>query len=82
MENREVLFPISSSDIKFGDSSSVNVKMGDFFKFKTNDISGDKEITKHRYLFHTRSQIDIMDDGYQWRKYGEKLVKNNKFPWL
>ncbi|KAM1280622.1 hypothetical protein TB1_020788 [Malus domestica] len=24
--------------------------------------------------------IDILDDGYRWRKYGQKAVKNNKFP--
>nr|XP_043608467.1 probable WRKY transcription factor 75 [Erigeron canadensis] len=30
--------------------------------------------------FQTRSQVDILDDGYRWRKYGQKAVKNNKFP--
>ncbi|KAK6912954.1 WRKY domain [Dillenia turbinata] len=34
----------------------------------------------HRYAFQTRSQVDILDDGYRWRKYGQKAVKNNKFP--
>ncbi|KAH7683192.1 WRKY domain-containing protein [Dioscorea alata] len=33
-----------------------------------------------RYAFRTRSQVDILDDGYRWRKYGQKAVKNNKFP--
>nr|QPZ88998.1 putative WRKY75 protein [Fagopyrum hailuogouense] len=35
---------------------------------------------KHRYAFQTRTQVDILDDGYRWRKYGQKAVKNNKFP--
>ncbi|XP_039068790.1 probable WRKY transcription factor 75 [Hibiscus syriacus] len=35
---------------------------------------------KTRYVFQTRSQVDILDDGYRWRKYGQKVVKNNKFP--
>ncbi|XP_010419873.1 PREDICTED: probable WRKY transcription factor 75 [Camelina sativa] len=35
---------------------------------------------KQRYAFQTRSQVDILDDGYRWRKYGQKAVKNNKFP--
>ncbi|CAL9135203.1 unnamed protein product [Musa textilis] len=35
---------------------------------------------KQRYAFHTRSHVDILDDGYRWRKYGQKAVKNNKFP--
>ncbi|KAG2710633.1 hypothetical protein I3843_04G036600 [Carya illinoinensis] len=39
-----------------------------------------KKIRKPRYAFQTRSQVDILDDGYRWRKYGQKAVKNNKFP--
>ncbi|XP_021775843.1 probable WRKY transcription factor 75 [Chenopodium quinoa] len=38
------------------------------------------KLRRHRYAFHTRSQVDILDDGYRWRKYGQKAVKNNKFP--
>ncbi|KAK4426042.1 putative WRKY transcription factor 75 [Sesamum alatum] len=41
---------------------------------------GEKKIRKPRFAFHTRSQVDILDDGYRWRKYGQKAVKNNKFP--
>ncbi|XP_074315794.1 putative WRKY transcription factor 75 [Silene latifolia] len=40
----------------------------------------DKKIRKHRYAFHTRSHVDILDDGYRWRKYGQKAVKNNNHP--
>ncbi|CAI0457665.1 unnamed protein product [Linum tenue] len=41
---------------------------------------GEKKLKKPRYAFQTRSQVDILDDGYRWRKYGQKAVKNNKFP--
>ncbi|XVF13892.1 hypothetical protein REPUB_Repub09cG0008400 [Reevesia pubescens] len=40
----------------------------------------EKKIRKPRYAFQTRSHVDILDDGYRWRKYGQKAVKNNKFP--
>ncbi|KAI5405169.1 hypothetical protein KIW84_052085 [Lathyrus oleraceus] len=33
-----------------------------------------------RVTFRTRSQFEIMDDGYKWRKYGKKFVKNNSNP--
>ncbi|XP_052155083.1 probable WRKY transcription factor 24 [Oryza glaberrima] len=33
-----------------------------------------------RFAFHTRSENDILDDGYRWRKYGQKAVKNSDFP--
>ncbi|KAL4032257.1 hypothetical protein IC575_005325 [Cucumis melo] len=39
-----------------------------------------KKTRKRRFAFETRSQVDVLDDGYRWRKYGQKAVKNNKFP--
>ncbi|XP_010551938.1 PREDICTED: probable WRKY transcription factor 45 isoform X2 [Tarenaya hassleriana] len=39
-----------------------------------------KKERKERFVFQTRSQVDILDDGYRWRKYGQKAVKNNRFP--
>ncbi|KAE8730120.1 putative WRKY transcription factor 24 [Hibiscus syriacus] len=47
---------------------------------KTKKKGGNKKMRKARYAFQTRSQVDILDDGYRWRKYGQKAVKNNKFP--
>ncbi|XP_042053430.1 probable WRKY transcription factor 75 [Salvia splendens] len=41
---------------------------------------GEKKKRKPRFAFQTRSQVDILDDGYRWRKYGQKAVKNNTFP--
>ncbi|GER46806.1 WRKY DNA binding protein [Striga asiatica] len=42
---------------------------------------GEKKLArKPRFAFQTRSQVDILDDGYRWRKYGQKKVKNNNFP--
>ncbi|CAN1838348.1 Probable WRKY transcription factor 75 [Linum perenne] len=38
------------------------------------------KLKQPKYAFETRSQVDILDDGYRWRKYGQKAVKNNKFP--
>ncbi|KAL0450811.1 UNVERIFIED_CONTAM: putative WRKY transcription factor 75 [Sesamum latifolium] len=46
----------------------------------TGKKKGEKKIRKPRFAFQTRSQVDILDDGYRWRKYGQKSVKNNKFP--
>ncbi|CDP05622.1 unnamed protein product [Coffea canephora] len=28
----------------------------------------------------TKSEVDHLDDGYRWRKYGQKAVKNSPFP--
>lgn len=39
-----------------------------------------KKSVPPRVAFHTRSSEDILDDGYKWRKYGQKSVKNNVHP--
>ncbi|KAK7318290.1 hypothetical protein RJT34_02989 [Clitoria ternatea] len=76
MEKLQDLFPISSSS----SASPSDVKKEDFLKTqRTLNLKGGKE-KQHKYVFQTRSHIDILDDGYRWRKYGEKSVKNNKFP--
>ncbi|OIW02008.1 hypothetical protein TanjilG_11601 [Lupinus angustifolius] len=39
-----------------------------------------KKKTQPRFAFQTRSANDILDDGYRWRKYGQKAVKNSIYP--
>ncbi|KAI3468682.1 hypothetical protein Pfo_025345 [Paulownia fortunei] len=39
-----------------------------------------KKYIPPRVAFHTRSAEDILDDGYKWRKYGQKSVKNSVHP--
>ncbi|CAA6659817.1 unnamed protein product [Spirodela intermedia] len=31
-------------------------------------------------VVQTESEVDILDDGYRWRKYGQKVVKGNPNP--
>ncbi|GJT00185.1 probable WRKY transcription factor 23 [Tanacetum coccineum] len=44
---------------------------------KTTKKKKEKEA---RFAFMTRTEIDHLDDGYRWRKYGQKAVKNSHFP--
>ncbi|XVF80140.1 hypothetical protein PTKIN_Ptkin15bG0046400 [Pterospermum kingtungense] len=39
-----------------------------------------KKTSRPRFAFQTRSPDDILDDGYRWRKYGQKAVKNSNYP--
>ncbi|KAL4572155.1 hypothetical protein LXL04_018924 [Taraxacum kok-saghyz] len=39
-----------------------------------------KKKREARFAFMTRTEIDHLDDGYRWRKYGQKAVKNSPFP--
>ncbi|XP_010558453.1 PREDICTED: probable WRKY transcription factor 48 [Tarenaya hassleriana] len=39
-----------------------------------------KRLREPRFAFLTKSDIDHLDDGYRWRKYGQKAVKNSPYP--
>lgn len=39
-----------------------------------------KKVVPPRFAFHTRSDEDVLNDGFKWRKYGQKAVKNNIHP--
>ncbi|KAL7083402.1 hypothetical protein ACP275_14G159500 [Erythranthe tilingii] len=49
-----------------------------------NNNKGNKVIRRKlrepRFCFQTRSDVDVLDDGYKWRKYGQKIVKNSLHP--
>ncbi|GAB4837052.1 WRKY Transcription Factor [Ancistrocladus abbreviatus] len=40
----------------------------------------DRREVKERVAFKTKSKIEILEDGYKWRKYGKKMVKNSLNP--
>ncbi|KAB1224511.1 putative WRKY transcription factor 33 [Morella rubra] len=42
--------------------------------------SGSRTVREPRVVVQTTSEIDILDDGYRWRKYGQKVVKGNPNP--
>ncbi|XP_078160818.1 WRKY DNA-binding protein 75 [Carex rostrata] len=63
-----------------GHENPSNINGVEHFDVKNEKKKGQKKEKKPRYAFQTRSQVDILDDGYRWRKYGQKAVKNNKFP--
>ncbi|KAI4374161.1 hypothetical protein MLD38_012187 [Melastoma candidum] len=39
-----------------------------------------KKVREPRFCFKTLSEVDVLDDGYKWRKYGQKVVKNTQHP--
>ena len=41
---------------------------------------GEKREREPRFAFMTQSEVDHLEDGYRWRKYGQKAVKNSPFP--
>ncbi|KAG8084904.1 hypothetical protein GUJ93_ZPchr0010g8203 [Zizania palustris] len=57
---------------------------GDEYHDNDNSVSCESEEKRARVNgrigFRTRSEIEILDDGFKWRKYGKKAVKNSPNP--
>ncbi|PRQ28007.1 putative transcription factor WRKY family [Rosa chinensis] len=40
----------------------------------------ERQQVKERVAFKMKSEVEILDDGFKWRKYGKKMVKNSPNP--
>ncbi|KAI9092753.1 hypothetical protein K1719_027550 [Acacia pycnantha] len=45
-----------------------------------NTNKKEKKAREPRFAFLTKSEVDHLEDGYRWRKYGQKAVKNSPYP--
>jgi len=45
-----------------------------------NVDTGDARGANERVAFRMKSEADVVEDGYKWRKYGKKMVKNSPNP--
>nr|APP13923.1 WRKY transcription factor 41 [Fragaria vesca] len=75
--------PVSSSwDVvhddammKSEDSNEESCKSTETFKDRRGSYKRKK--TSHSW---TKDTLDLVDDGHAWRKYGQKMIQNNKHP--
>ncbi|KAJ4829241.1 hypothetical protein Tsubulata_016567 [Turnera subulata] len=83
----------NSSSISSASSEALNDEVP--VKAADNNDEGEQQKTKKelkpkktnqkrqrepRFAFMTKSEVDHLEDGYRWRKYGQKAVKNSPFP--
>ncbi|KAG5058373.1 hypothetical protein JHK82_013344 [Glycine max] len=47
---------------------------------KMKKIKARRKVREPRFCFKTMSDMDVLDDGYKWRKYGQKVVKSTHHP--
>ncbi|XP_020213068.1 probable WRKY transcription factor 13 isoform X2 [Cajanus cajan] len=47
---------------------------------KMKKVKARRKVREPRFCFKTMSDVDVLDDGYKWRKYGQKVVKNTQHP--
>ncbi|KAH7430071.1 hypothetical protein KP509_09G081700 [Ceratopteris richardii] len=84
--------PLHSSDAMSsqagyrGEASAVRSSINDHDLSKKRS-SKSARITKkpkrekgQKLAIKTPSEVDVLDDGYKWRKYGQKPVKNSPYP--
>ncbi|XP_073130654.1 probable WRKY transcription factor 51 [Henckelia pumila] len=69
----------AGSNSSFHESSSNNV-MPDAVNVITRESDKQKKVTREKIAFKTESDIEILDDGFKWRKYGKKMVKSSPNP--
>ncbi|KAJ4794840.1 WRKY transcription factor [Rhynchospora pubera] len=67
---------------EFSSSVDMSEKPESMIVSSGNKASGvNVNVQEHNRIgFRTKSAIDILDDGFKWRKYGKKAVKNSPNP--
>ncbi|CAL4895084.1 unnamed protein product [Urochloa decumbens] len=65
-------------DADEGSAADRNCKRSKAKKQKA--ARGEKKPREPRVAFMTKSEVDHLEDGYRWRKYGQKAVKNSSYP--
>ncbi|OIT24261.1 PREDICTED: probable WRKY transcription factor 23 [Nicotiana attenuata] len=76
----------SSTEAAEDDQQSNTVKQQDEDEdkykkqLKPKKTNVQKRQREPRFAFMTKSEIDHLDDGFRWRKYGQKAVKSSPFP--
>lgn len=63
-----------------GDQESLDKPSPQSKKQSKPRKKGQKRNREPRFAFMTKSDVDHLEDGYRWRKYGQKAVKNSPYP--
>ncbi|CAN6329185.1 unnamed protein product [Urochloa humidicola] len=68
-------------DMDDGESRPHEVDDADNESERRNiQISSQRTLSEPKIIVQTTSEVDLLDDGYRWRKYGQKVVKGNPHP--
>ncbi|KAH0684808.1 hypothetical protein KY289_022560 [Solanum tuberosum] len=65
----------NSSSASSFDATPTHVHMN--HENSSMGIEKEKKGERHAIAFRTKTQLETLDDGYKWRKYGKKKVKTN-----
>ncbi|KAK4352475.1 hypothetical protein RND71_027993 [Anisodus tanguticus] len=65
---------MNASSASSFDATPTNIHMNENSGM---EVVKEKKGEKHVIAFRTKTQLEILTDGYKWRKYGKKKVKSN-----
>ncbi|PON95975.1 WRKY domain containing protein [Trema orientale] len=81
MMSESMLNPVHYPANEVDDSGGSSSHLGRHTARETNQSSGrERREIRERVAFKTKSEIEILEDGFKWRKYGKKMVKNSPNP--
>ncbi|CAN6300478.1 unnamed protein product [Urochloa humidicola] len=69
-----------SSDSSDSEEKADDERVGNGNSGRANTNRRHVPTPAQRIIVQTTSEVDLLDDGYRWRKYGQKVVKGNPHP--
>ncbi|KAL9268715.1 WRKY transcription factor 1-like protein [Drosera capensis] len=75
-----VVLSSSSGTIEIGDKKESSTPKRRKKNAENLDSPVVKSSNESRVVVQTVSAVDVVNDGYRWRKYGQKMVKGNPNP--
>ncbi|KAL6952992.1 WRKY Transcription Factor [Sarracenia purpurea var. burkii] len=85
LEDGDLEKGFSPENMVYSDSVSGGASAG-FASASSTDSNGgvmkrsEKDHAGLRFAFRTKSELEVLDDGFKWRKYGKKMVKSSPNP--
>ncbi|KAK9946234.1 hypothetical protein M0R45_011709 [Rubus argutus] len=69
-----------STQNSVNDDSGRNSSQFGGSSYNENGSVTERQEVRERVAFKMKSEVEILDDGFKWRKYGKKMVKNSPNP--
>nr|XP_009393635.2 PREDICTED: probable WRKY transcription factor 50 [Musa acuminata subsp. malaccensis] len=61
--------------------SNITINSGDMtVNARSTGVEGERREETSRIAFRMKSEVEVLNDGFKWRKYGKKSVKNSPNP--
>ncbi|XP_062084150.1 probable WRKY transcription factor 33 [Humulus lupulus] len=80
IELRETASEVSTTVSSHGDADDEEPEAKRRKKLNYSSALSSRAFREPKIVIQIETDVDILDDGYRWRKYGKKVVKGNSNP--